>query len=653
MLLVGIAYYLGARLGLTLSLVEHNVTPLWPPTGIAVAAFLLLGRHVWPGVALAALLVNLPISDSILAAAVTAVGNTLAPVVAVLLLERVGFQRDLIRLKDALAVVFLAALASMTISATVGAGTLVASDVIPGSDFATAWLVWWTGDAMGVLTVAPFLLSLPLHREQDPWPLSTFLEAGAFLVVVAVMATLAGVTQWSLMFVVIAALGGASIRLQLRGSAPAALVASLVLTWSAAREMGPFEGRSLVEQMVTLQVFNACVALTSFFLASLVSERNRAAAALAEVADREHQIAAALQRSLLPDGIPDVPAVAVAARYSPASHDVQVGGDWYDVVQLPGGLVGLAIGDVAGHGPQAAAVMGQVRMALRAFALHDPSPVSVLEGVNRLVAQMPEADMITLIFLVFDPANGSVRFTNAGHPPPLVLARGEVTFLEGGLAPPVGVTRTPHFTEASHELSPGATLLLYTDGLVERRGVSIQEGLDRLSDLVLAAGDVDVDTLCEQLLTSFHAGGRVADDIALLVVRPLLLAGAPLSLQVAAEARMLAQVRGTLRRWLRESGVATDDEEEILLAAGEACSNVVQHAYAASPGDLLLDADLREGVVALTVRDHGAWRPAADRGGGWGLNLIRSLMESVEIDQVPGTGTTVRMQRKLEGSGSS
>ena len=185
------------------------------------------------------------------------------------------------------------------------------------------------------------------------------------------------------------------------------------------------EGR-LFEQMLTLQAFNACVALTSFFLAALVSERIRAAEALeaaaAELeervavarrscprrtldcsseiqgavggrgpaepeearAQREHQIAETLQRSLLPDGLPEIPGVGLAARYVPATADMQVGGDWYDVIQLPGGLIGLAIGDVAGHGLSAAATMGQLRMAVRAYALQDPSPGAVMRGVQQL-----------------------------------------------------------------------------------------------------------------------------------------------------------------------------------------------------------------------------------------------------------------------------
>ena len=190
LVLVGAAYYLGARLGLSLSLVRDNVTPLWPPTGIAVAAFLLWGRKMWPAVGLAAFAVNLPISEGPLPAAVTAAGNVLAPLVAVALLGRVGFRRQLDRRRDALAIVFLGALASMLISATIGALTLVVSGAIPSDQLLVAWAVWWTGDAMGVLAVAPFLLCLPLFWELRTWPWTRWVEAGTILVVVA------AVTSW-------------------------------------------------------------------------------------------------------------------------------------------------------------------------------------------------------------------------------------------------------------------------------------------------------------------------------------------------------------------------------------------------------------------------------------------------------------------------
>ena len=690
LVVIAVAYYVGARLGLGLSLVGNDVTPLWPPTGVAVAALVVLGRSYWPAIAVAALAVNLPISTTPLAAVVTAVGNTLAPVLAVTLLRRVGFRRELDRRRDAIAIVFLGALASMLVSATIGSVTLVASGSIATSQLAAAWAVWWTGDAMGVLAVAPFLLCLPLFWEQRRWPLRQWLEGATVIVAASAVIAAASLTRLPVLFLALPVLGWAAWRLQLRGAAPAALIAALLATWSAAHMIGPFKGMTLVEQMVTLQSFNACVALTSFFLSAMVSERLQTAAALSAAASelesrverrtaqlsaantrlvqeiqerseaqellsheearaqREHQIAETLQRSLLPDRLPDVPAVALAARYVPATADVQVGGDWYDVVQLPGGLIGLAIGDVAGHGLPAAATMVQVRMALRAYALQDPSPPAVMRGVHQLVSQLPVPEMVTLTYLVFDPATRRLRWSNAGHPPALTVVDGVGTFLAGALSPPVGVTADSTFTEASAELPPGATLLLYTDGLIERRGVSLTDGLGRLErEAAAAPTDDGLEALCDRLLRIFLDEEHIEDDVAILAMRPARAVEGELDLRLPAEARNLVQVRSSLRRWLRESAVSEEDVNEILVACGEACANVVQHAYSeSSAGELVVEARLDGEHLEVRVRDRGHWRPAAERGGGWGLQLMGALMDDVAVEQSP-AGTQVRLRRNV------
>ncbi len=692
LIIVGAAYYLSARLGLSISLVERNVTPLWPPTGVAVVAYLLIGRSMWPAVAIAAFVVNLPISSGPLAAAVTSAGNTLAAVVAATLLLRVGFRRQLDRRRDALAIVFLGALASMLISATIGATTLVVSDAIPAGDFLPAWAVWWTGDALGVLTVAPFLLCLPLFWEQHDWSRADWLEEIVILLVVATVSVWAAFSTLEMAFLVLPVLGWAAWRLQLRAAAPAALIASLVVTWATARGHGGFDRGPLLEQMLALQAFNASVALISFFFAALVTERIRAAAALeaaaAELEERvqertaelssanarllreiherseaeeqlsreearalrEHHIAETLQRSLLPEQLPDIPDVALAARYLPATGDMEVGGDWYDVVQLPGGLIGMAIGDVVGHGLHAAASMGQLRMALRAYALQDPSPRSVMRGLHRLMRQLPSPEMATLIYLVFDPETRQVRYSNAGHPPALLIANGSSTYLLDGLAPPVGVTADDLFIEASRELNEGSTLLLYTDGLVERRGVSIDSGLDRLRTEATEHGDADLEELCDRLLSTLVEPGNIDDDIAVVALRLQVPGGAPLTLTLPADPVMLAPARRALRGWLREYEIEPTDENEIVIAFGEACANVTQHAYTNVPGVMEIHARLVDESVELVVRDQGGWRPEADRGGGWGVSLIRALMDSVEVDRGV-EGTEVRMRRRVERGG--
>jgi len=690
---VGVVYYLGARIGLTLSLVAQNVTPLWPPTGIAVAAFLIGGRSLWPGVAVAAFAVNVPISDGLLAAAATAVGNTLAPLLAVTLLMRVGFRRQLDRRGDALAIVFVGALASMQVSAVIGTGTLFLSGSIGSEQLPSTWAVWWTGDAMGVLAVTPFILCLPLFREARLWPSTRWLEAAAVMVAAAGVALWTTRSELPLLFLSLPVVAWASWRLQLRGAAPAALVVCLIATRSAVDDRGVFAGQSLFEQMVTLQCFNACVALTSFFLAALVSERNQAAEALSAaavesedraqrrtaelslanerleresreriearaqlalreaLARRDHEVAETLQRSLLPDRLPEIPGVAVSARYVPATAHLVVGGDWYDVMQLDDGLVGLAIGDVAGHGLAAAATMGQLRMAVRAYAVQDPSPVSVMCGVHRLLSHLPIQEMVTLTYLVYDPGTLMLRFTNAGHPPPLLFGGGRSTYLEGGLSPPLGVTEMASFTEATQDMWSGATLLLYTDGLVERRRESIELGMDRLRRAAARHEGSDVTELCDQVVSSLIDVDHVADDIAVVAMRPLPDVSGTFSLTLPAVPRMLVELRRPLRQWLRSSAVTPEEESDILVACGEACANAVRHAYATDPGEMVLEATIVDGLLTVRVHDHGTWRAPADRGGGWGLHLIDGLMDTSAVEH-GADGTTVTMRRLLTNGGS-
>lgn len=272
--LVALAYGVAARLSLNLALVHGQVTPIWPPTGIALVAFLIIGRRVWPAIALAAFAVNLPIGPSPGGAAAIAAGNTLAPLVASELLRRFGFHRQLDRLRDAAAIIFLAALVGMAISATVGSNVLVRLGAVPVHQFWAAWAVWWTGDAMGVLLVAPFLLSLlALPRPRLTWQAG--LELAGLLAATAFVTYFLFQNDLRLEYLVLPLIMAAAWRFRLRGAAPAALIASGVAIWAAVRGMGPFADETLFEKMVTLQGFNVSLALASFVLASFVVTRER------------------------------------------------------------------------------------------------------------------------------------------------------------------------------------------------------------------------------------------------------------------------------------------------------------------------------------------------------------------------------------------
>jgi signal transduction histidine kinase len=273
--LVALAYWVTARLSLDLALVHGQVTPVWPPTGIAVVAMLVIGLRVWPAIAIAAFAVNLPIGPTPLAAAGISIGNTLAPMASALLLRRAGFRLALDRLRDAAAIIVLGALAGMTISATVGTSVLVLSGAVAPQNFPPTWAVWWTGDAMGVLLVAPFLLSFWPRAGVAALSWRRQLELGALLLTVGVVAFAVFQLRLRIEYAVFPLIMVAALRFRLRGAAPAALIASGVAIWAAITGSGPFTNETVLQKMITLQVFNVFVALFSFVLASFVDTRER------------------------------------------------------------------------------------------------------------------------------------------------------------------------------------------------------------------------------------------------------------------------------------------------------------------------------------------------------------------------------------------
>ena len=223
-------------------------------------------------------------------------------------------------------------------------------------------------------------------------------------------------------------------------------------------------------------------------LLQLVADRAALAIENAHLYEQQRSVAETLQRSLIPKRLPNVEGAVLAARYLAAGTGMEVGGDWYDAVELPYGRLGLTIGDVVGHGVDSAAGMGQIRSALRAYALDGHRPAGVLRRLNRLVYVLGEGVMTTLVYLVFDPVVGSVTFARAGHVPPLHISPGgAVAFLDGGEETlPLGVLPDAPYTDTETTLEPGSTVVLYTDGLVERRDAPLDDGLAKL---VVAASE--------------------------------------------------------------------------------------------------------------------------------------------------------------------
>lgn len=225
-----------------------------------------------------------------------------------------------------------------------------------------------------------------------------------------------------------------------------------------------------------------------------------------------------LQRSLLPARLPQLPGLETAARYLPAALGIEVGGDWYDVLELDNGKVAVVVGDVVGRGLAAAGIMGQLCHAVRAYALEDPSPSEVLRRLNRFIEETGDEPFATVVFAVFDPEQGVLRVANAGHPPPLrVNGDGTAQFLEQASGPPIGAVSDIVYEEEVTALTPGCRLLLYTDGLVEDRRTALTDGLEQLRAAASTAPE-EIGDFCDHILERLSAGRDLQDDVALLAI---------------------------------------------------------------------------------------------------------------------------------------
>jgi serine phosphatase RsbU (regulator of sigma subunit)/anti-sigma regulatory factor (Ser/Thr protein kinase) len=379
---------------------------------------------------------------------------------------------------------------------------------------------------------------------------------------------------------------------------------------------------------------------------------------LAKARDYEQAraVALTLQHAILaPTELPH----GFAARYTPAVPPLEVGGDWYDVVPLPGQRIGIVVGDCVGRGLPAAAVMGQLRSASQAVLLRAPGPAAALGDLDTFASRIPGAECTTVFCAVIDPAAGTVTYSCAGHPPPiLVTAAGDYGLLDQALSLPLGMLPAGwQRGQATATLPPGATLLLYTDGLVERRNQSLDKGIETAAVTTAERAEDHPDQVADHVTSTMTPAAGYDDDVAVLVYRH---PPAPLTVHVAADApSCLAPLRARLREWLPAAGIAAAEATDIMIAAGEAAANAVEHATAgrpaaAPPVQITLTASAARDAVRLTIADTGIWRPPpADREPpapdtrGHGIIFMHALMDDVNIDSSP-QGTTVTLTKELK-----
>jgi integral membrane sensor domain MASE1 len=457
------AYYGAAKLGLSLAFASPSVTAIWAPTGISLAAVILWGYRVWPGVALGAMLANAWTGVPFLGVLGITVGNTLEALAgAYLLRELADFRPSLERVRDVIALALLGGVVSTTIAATIGATSLLATNEIASEDFGSVWRTWWLGDMGGNLVVAPAILVAVTH-----WPYRRApgrpLEAVALALVALLVTGVVFSNETQLIFILFPLGVWAALRFWQPGAVVGILLVASVAIPLTENDQGPFSGLAPDDRLLLAQGFLGIASMTMLVMSAVITERKRAE-------DAVKSIAGTLQESLLPSHLPVIPGIETAVDFRAAGRRNLVGGDFYDLFQGDDGRWTVIVGDVLGKGATAAATSGLARYTLRAAAVQESRPSGILRLLNDAILRQSPDQSCTVACGRIDvtPQNGArVTLALGGHPLPLVLrANGRVEQV-GQPGTLLGVLPDPKLADDSSELSPGDALILYTDGLTD------------------------------------------------------------------------------------------------------------------------------------------------------------------------------------------
>ena len=366
-------------------------------------------------------------------------------------------------------------------------------------------------------------------------------------------------------------------------------------------------------------------------------------------------VAHELQHALLAVDAPVDTRFTVATTYRAGMEMLEVGGDWYDVFLADQGVLSVVVGDVVGRGLGAASAMGQLRSATRALSEPGRPPAAVLERLDRFVEQVPAAAFATVVHAQLDLATGVVRLACAGHPPPVLVPRAAPPhLLWGGRSTPLGVQVAAGRTDTTVQLTAGDRLLLYTDGLVERRDAGIDERLAVLEQASTELVGVDLERGVERLVAELLVDEQHRDDVCVLLLE---WSGPVFERHLSADLRTLAEVRHDLRRWLADRGLDNRMADDVVLATSEALANAAEHGSGGRSTERVhlqvrveQDPD-RGSEVVVRVTDTGRWQAATGSNErGRGLTIARALVDEVVVET--GDGTSVLLRHRLGAAAS-
>jgi PAS domain S-box-containing protein len=351
-----------------------------------------------------------------------------------------------------------------------------------------------------------------------------------------------------------------------------------------------------------------------------------------------------LQRTMMPT---TKPPVGFAVRYEPAASPLEIGGDWYDVLAVGDHQVGIVVGDCVGSGLSAAAVMGQLRSSARVLLVNGASPGRLLDELDSAAALIAGAYCTTVFVGIVDADTGQMAYSSAGHIPALLATPGgSVESLTGATSVPLAVQKTGPRPEAWTVLPPGSTLMLYTDGLVERREELVDNGIERAGEILAETIESSADVVADAVLQRLVPKDGFDDDVAIVVYRR---PPAPLMIEVLATPDQLSDIRRQITTWLRATGIPDDLGGDIVLVVNEACTNSIEHAYrGVTPGRMVVCAEAKGRGVSIRITDFGSWKlpDANPRTRGRGVPLMRAVSGDVSLDGTS-TGTTVTMNFEL------
>jgi anti-sigma regulatory factor (Ser/Thr protein kinase) len=347
-----------------------------------------------------------------------------------------------------------------------------------------------------------------------------------------------------------------------------------------------------------------------------------------------------LQRAMMPTTRPPV---GFAVRYEPAVSPLEIGGDWYDVLVIEDDRIGIIVGDCVGSGLSAAAVMGQLRSSARALLVNGATPARLIEELDSAALLIPGAYCTTVFVGTLNTSTGDLTYSSAGHLPALLAAPdAPIEMLTEASSVPLAVQHPTTRPQASTRLQPGATLLLYTDGLVERRGSAIDDGISRAGGVLVDTLGCSAEDVADAMLKSQSPPGGFDDDVAIVVYRRPPTA---LRFELVATPDQLADIRHRLSDWLRAVSIPEELAADITLVVNEACTNSIEHGYRDRPAGMMsVNAEVNGREICIEITDSGSWKTPEPnpRVRGRGVPLMRAVSGRMSVDGTS-AGTTVVM----------